>query len=460
MKTVVIIGRPNVGKSTLFNRLIGKRRAITDQTAGVTRDLIHGQWIINGVSLDLVDSGGVKIDFQELDKIVAEKSLSLLESSDLIIFLMDCTDVNSEDLFLIEKIRAYIDKTLLVVNKIDDTDKQNLVWNYYQYGFQRVLGVSSAHGLGIGELEETVYSILNLDDELNLDTNSLEDTNIDGLGRKNENNEEKVINLAVLGKPNTGKSTLVNLLSSEEISIVSQIPGTTRDVVNGSFVYKDYTVNIYDTAGIRRKSKVEEDVEYYSVNRAIKAIDDVDIVLLMISVEEGLTEQDKKIANLVVRRGKGLILVLNKEDLLKKMKNEKNAMTDRVRFLFPHLNFAPICYVSSLKSTGIPDLVNCVINVKKQLNKRISTSVFNQNLTKWITEHEIQRGSDGYFKIFYGTQVSANPVKFLLFVNKKKGFPDTYILYLKNKIRKELGFSLIPIEINLRERERSKSKNL
>ena len=445
MKTVVIIGRPNVGKSTLFNRLIGKRAAITDPTSGVTRDLIRGKWIINGCSVELIDSGGIKTDSENLERQVMEKSLSLLEKSDLILFLMDCTEVTAEDRFVIEKLRAFSDKVILLVNKIDDVTRENLIWNYYEFGFQRVLGISSAHGNGIGELEETVFGVLALQSE-------------DSEDMTEGSESESVIKLALMGKPNTGKSTLTNLLSGDDISIVSPVPGTTRDVVSGSFTYKDYSFTIYDTAGIRRKSKIEDDVEYYSVNRAIKTIDNSEVILLMVDVNDGLTEQDKKISELVVRRGKGLLIVLNKEDLLTNIKNGKTAIEDRVRFLFPLLNYAPICFISAQKSSGIKELLDRVIIVKKQLMKRIDTSVLNQYLSKWTSAHEIQRSKNGYFKIFYSTQISVNPVKFLMFVNRRKGFPETYIQYLKNCIRKDLGFSYVPVEIDLRERERSKSK--
>ncbi len=436
---ISLIGRPNVGKSTLFNRLIGKRRAITDPTPGVTRDPIPERYLLGNHPVTLVDSGGIKIEKEGLDGPVAEKSLSLLGMSDLILFLMDCTEVTAEDEMLLKLLRPYTDKVILVVNKVDDYKREDLIWNYYNYGYQRIVGISAAHGLGIEELEDTMLGVLNLE-------------------RLEEAPEEpESIKLAIMGKPNTGKSTLTNLLTGRDISIVSDIAGTTRDVMRGTFTYKGTDYTVLDTAGIRRKSKVEEDVEYYSVNRAIKTIDEADVVLLMIDVTEGLAEQDKKIAQLIVRRGKGVVLVLNKIDALKGIGNELEAIKDRVRFLFPILNFAPIAPISAINGDEVGKLLDTVWAVWKQLNKRIDTAELNEALKSYSSEYEPPRGATGHYKVLYGTQVSITPVRFLLFVNKIKDFPESYISYIKNCMRKGLGFSSIPIEISLRERRRNPS---
>lgn len=447
MKNVVIIGRPNVGKSTLFNRLVGKRRAITDPTPGVTRDPITERWILCGHAVDLTDSGGVKLDLEGFDELVSRKSLSLLDGADAIIFLLDCTEVTPEDHMLMKELRPYTDKIVLAVNKIDDFTREDLIWNYFAFGYQRIVGISSAHGLGIDTLEETLLGMLDLEDE----TDSAEELNAES--------QTNSIKLAVLGKPNTGKSTLTNLLTGLDLSIVSPIAGTTRDVVKGDFSYKGRDFTILDTAGIRRKTKVEEDVEYYSVNRAIKTIDEADVVLLLVDSVEGLADQDKKIANLIVRRGKGVVLVLNKIDLLKGMANEQQAIEDRVRFQFPILNFAPIQFISAANGTNISQMLDTVLKVYNQLGRRIDTAVLNDALKAWGEAYQPPRGTEGHYKVYYGTQISVNPVKFLFFINRRKDFPQVYVQYLKNCIRKDLGFSSVPIEINLRERERSESNH-
>ncbi len=436
---VAIIGRPNVGKSTLFNRLVGKRRAITDPTPGVTRDPIPERWLLGNHPVTLIDSGGVKMEQEGLDSLVSEKSLSLLDKADAIVFLMECTGVTAEDLMLAERLRPYSDKLVLVVNKVDDISRDSLVWDYFSYGFQRVVGISAAHGLGIEELEDTLLGMLDL---VELD----------------EAPQEKPrVKLAIMGKPNTGKSTLTNYLNGSDISIVSDIPGTTRDVVQGGFSYKGSDFTVLDTAGIRRKSKVDEDVEYYSVNRAIKTIDICDVVLLMIDSVEGLSEQDKKIASLIVRRGKGVVLVLNKIDLLKGVGNEIEAIKDRVRFLFPILSFAPLVDISALKGRNIGKLLDTVWAVWRQLNKRTDTAQLNNALRAWAETYQPPRGSSGHFKVYYGTQVSVTPIRFLFFVNHVKAFPAVYVQYLKNCIRRDLGFTMVPLEVDLRERRRNPS---
>ena len=438
---ISIIGRPNAGKSTLFNRLIGRRRAITDPTPGVTRDPIPERWLLGNNPVTLVDSGGVKLDKEGIDYAVTDKSLSLLEQSDAIIFLMDCTEITAEDMMLVERLRPYTDKVVLAVNKVDDPRREDLVWNFFSYGYQRVVGISAAHGSGIEELEDSLLGMLDLE-------------------RTEEIPEEpETIRIAILGKPNTGKSTLMNLLTGRDISIVSPIAGTTRDVMRGTFVYKGTDYTVLDTAGIRRRSKVEEDVEYYSVNRAIKTIEEADVVLLMVDIQEGITEQDKKIAELIVRRGKGVIIVLNKMDLLRGIPNEIEAIKDRVRFLFPVLSFAPLMPISALRGIDIGKLLDMVWSVWKQLNRRVDTPALNNALREWTKDNEPPRGSQGHYKVLYGTQVSAAPVRFLFFVNRVHAFPEAYISYLKNMIRRDFGFSYIPVEISLRERRRNPSLN-
>ena len=434
LPVVAIIGRPNVGKSTLFNRLIRKRRSITDPTPGVTRDILPERWLLENNPVLLIDSGGIKVEQEGLDSLVSEKSLSLLEVADVIVLLMDCTEVTGEDEVLVERVRRYADKVILAVNKVDDHNRDHLVWDYYRYGFERVIGLSSAHGLGIDLLEENLLEMLNLE--------ALDEVAV----------EVERVKIAILGKPNTGKSTLTNYLTGEDTSLVSDIPGTTRDVTVGDFSYKGIEYSVLDTAGIRRKSKVDEDVEYYSVNRAIKSIDEADIILLVIDVTTGLVEQDKKIAQLIVRQGKGVILVLNKSDLLTGMANELEAIKDRSRFLFPILAFAPMLPISALKGEGVSQVLDKVGELYAMLNKRVETSVLNNHLQDWLFAYQIPRGSRGHFKIYYGTQISSRPVRFLFFVNRRRDFPQGYLQYLKNCIRRDLGFSEIPIEIDIKER--------
>ena len=292
---ISIIGRPNVGKSTLFNRLIGKRRAITDPTPGVTRDPIPERWLLSNNPVTLVDSGGVKLDKEGLDFEVSDKSLSLLGISDAIIFLMDCMDVTREDQMLIDTLRPYADKVVLVVNKVDDISRDDLVWNFFSYGYQRVVGISAAHGLGIEELEDTLLGMLDLEPVEEIPE------------------EPESIKLAILGKPNTGKSTLMNLLTGREISIVSPIAGTTRDLVEGYIQLNQLTLNLIDTAGIR---ETEDVVEKIGIDRSKKAIEEATLVILVLDASRPLDEQDELLLELT--KDKKRIIVYNKTDIAPK----------------------------------------------------------------------------------------------------------------------------------------------
>jgi len=431
---VAIAGRPNVGKSTLFNRIIKSRKAITDPTPGVTRDPVEGIAEINDKEIKFIDTGGYKLDQEALDDLVVAKSLEIIAEADLVILLLELKEVTAEDEIFIENMRPYTDKVLLAVNKVDSPEKEDQIWNFYSMGFDKVYPVSASHGYGYSELLDAVYE-------------RVKDIGEDQAGPE----QPHEINLAILGKPNTGKSTLTNLMTQKSSSIVSDIPGTTRDIVEGYFSFKNRNFRVLDTAGIRRKKNVSENVEYYSVNRAIKSIDESDVVLLMIDSLEGLSDQDKKIANLIVKKGKGVIIVLNKWDLQADVPNAFEAMSDRVKFLFPILSFAPIVKLSALKNDGLETLLDTVLKVKHQLEKRVETSTLNAHLTDWVEENEAPRSKKGRYRIKYMTQVSAAPVKFLLFVNNKKGFPEFYLRYILNMIRKDFGLPSIPISMELRD---------
>lgn len=432
---IVIVGRPNVGKSTLFNRILKKRRAITDPTPGVTRDAIEEKAVIAGREVLIVDTGGYKVEQDNhFDELVSRKSVSVLEDADLILFMIDVSELTGEDEAYIEHLRSYKAKTLLIANKVDHPEKEPEIYNHYSLGFDHVIGISAVHGNNIQELENKIFSMIDFD---NLN---------------NRTHDDPDIRVAILGKPNAGKSTLTNALTGREGSIVSPVAGTTRDVVLGYFKFNNKVFKVLDTAGIRKKKRVVEDVEYYSVNRAIKSINDSDVVFLMIDVEEGLSEQDKKIAFQIVKKGKGVILVVNKWDLKKDVKNEFKAVEDRMRFLFPILDFAPIVAISALKRDGIKELLNTSLQVKKQLSQRVETPLLNDALAEWVDYTPIPMVKSKSYKIRYITQVSSDPVQFVLFVNREKNFPKSYIRYVKNQIKKEFGFNKIPFTIELKER--------
>ena len=434
LPVVAIAGRPNVGKSTLFNRIIRSRKAITDPTPGVTRDPVEGTADLNGKMVRFIDTGGYKLDQEQLDDLVVRRSLEIIEKADLVLLLLELREITAEDQMFIERLRSWSEKVIVAVNKVDGPEKENEVWNFYSLGFEKVFPLSATHGYGYGELIDEIYS------------------RVEEMGGSSwQGPVQADINISILGKPNTGKSTLINCLTGENSSIVSDIPGTTRDIVEGSFVYKKNVFSVLDTAGIRRKKKVSESVEYYSVNRAIGTIERSDVILLMIDSLEGLSDQDKKIAGLIVKKGKGVVIVLNKWDLQKGVPNAFEALSDRVRFLFPVLSFAPIVPLSALNREGMDKLLDTVISVNGQLRRRVETSVLNRHLSDWLEEKEPPRFKNGRYKVKYITQVSAAPVKFIAFLNRKKGFPESYTRYLVNMIRMDFGMKNIPLSLELRE---------
>jgi GTP-binding protein len=444
LPVVVLAGRPNVGKSTLFNRLLRRKKAITDPTPGVTRDPVSADTFIAGNPVRLVDTGGFKLDREyplsydgdtsgdTLDDMVVGRTVETLKQADAIVLILEAGELTGEDEAFIEFLRPFQNRLIVAVNKTEGGRRENESWNVLSYGFEAVYMISAEHGDNIGDLEAAIAK--------RLDFSGVE---IDDSGTR-------PIRIALLGKPNTGKSTLSNRLTASEGSIVSPAPGTTRDVVEGMFVYRNRQFRILDTAGIRRKSKVTENIEYYSVNRAIKAIDEADIVFLLIDAQEGLTDQDKKIAALAHDKGRGIILALNKWDTMPQVKNTFQAVQDRIRFFFGQMEFAPIVPVSALDGSGVEELLRIALRVYSQLMLRIDTGKLNQALEKWLEEYPPPIGPQTRFKVKYAVQSSENPVKFIIFVSRLRAVTEPYIAYLRNRIRRDLGFSLIPVDIEIR----------
>lgn len=434
---VVIVGRPNVGKSTLFNRLLHQRRAITDPTPGVTRDPIESSCFIHGNPVRVMDTGGFKLDRipgtweAEMDELVVEKTLASLKKADLILLLVEAGPPSAEDEEFIELLRPWSKKLLVAVNKTEGGRREADAWNYLQFGFEKILCISAEHGDNIFELGEEIVSRLDF-------------------SQVQEGEAEKRIKIAIIGKPNTGKSTLSNRLTGTNASIVSNIAGTTRDVVEGSFEYKGQKFQVLDTAGIRRKSRVKEDIEYYSVNRAIKTIKDADIVIHLIDANEGLAEQDKKIIAHASDHGLGVIFVLNKWDTIDKEQTKFKDMERNMKIMFAHMEYAPILPLSALKGSGVNELLNTSLSLYEQLSRKIETSALNMALNDWVTANPPPQGRVNKFKIRYIVQTQTNPVKFLLFATRPESVTESYLAYIRNRIRKDLGFERIPIVVEVK----------
>ncbi|MDR3114795.1 MAG: ribosome biogenesis GTPase Der [Treponema sp.] len=442
LPVVVLVGRPNVGKSTLFNRLVHTRRAITDPTPGVTRDPVGMDTFIQGKPLRLIDTGGFKLEktadesLRILDALVQARTLETLKQADRIILILEAGKITHEDEEFIAFLRPFQDRLLVAVNKTEGGRRADDAWNCLSYGFDRLFMISAEHGDHVTDLEKGILE--------GLDFSQVQEH------EEGAKHLEETIGIALLGKPNTGKSTLSNRFTASQASIVSAMPGTTRDVVEGVFQYKNRTFKILDTAGIRRRTKVTENIEYYSVNRAIKAIAQADLVFLVIDATEGFSDQDKKIAALAHDQGRGIIMVLNKWDTMPQVKNQVQAIQDRIRFLFAKMEYAPIIPVSAKDGTGIDKLLDTALRLYGQLIRHIDTGLLNRALEGWLEEYPPPIGPQSRFKIKYALQVSDKPVKFVFFVSRPPAVSPSYVSYLRNKIRQDLGFPQIPIAIELR----------
>ena len=452
---ISIIGRPNVGKSTLFNRLIKSKKAIIDPTPGVTRDIISGSFILNNeLCIKLQDTGGLTDEGDILNTLIQDKTLTALKNSDLILFLVESKKIIPIEEEYIKIARKTGKDIILCVNKCDSIERDNTIFDFYEYGIEDIIPISAAHNRNIEELLDKIYYYLKKlpqQSELKID-DGIPPFTTSTLSPKKDN----LIKLAIVGKPNVGKSSLLNKIVSKDRSIVSEIAGTTRDVVDEYFTFGEKEFLILDTAGIRRKSKVNEDIEYYSVNRAIKAIEESDVVVLVIDSLEELSTQDKKITDQIVNNRKALIIALNKWDLQEigdgKKENNYDIFTqkkDRLLFLFPQIEFAPIVKISALNGKGIVNLIKKVIKVYDNINKKIETSKLNKFIGD-IVKKRSPTTKSGNVNIYYGIQNGIAPVEFIFFINNTKNLSESYRQYVINRLREEFDFSGVPIKVTFR----------
>lgn len=451
---ISILGRPNVGKSTLFNRLIKSRKAIIDGTPGVTRDIIRGDMSIDQFEIRLQDTGGLTDEGDILNPMIQKKSLEALHNSDIIMFMVEARTILPVEEEYLKLIRKAGKPTIIVMNKSDSNEKDIFVHDFHKYGLGEPLPISASHNRNIDELLDLLkLKILSLFPQ--------EDTPIIEQSDDSQNNEDetddvidttvvrnpKDIKIAIVGKPNVGKSSLLNKLTGTDRSIVSNIPGTTRDVIDESMEFKDYTLTFLDTAGIRRKAKVFEDIEYYSVNRSIKAIEEADVTLLVIDSLEDISQQDKKITDQIVKNGKGLIVIYNKIDLLTedqdKQIKEKKSNFD---FKFPQINYAPFIATSALDGKGLKTLLQKITSIKHNLDRKISTSELNNFIQDVIRKYS-PSSKKGVLRIFYGVQISTSPVEFIFFLNKTSLITDSYKNYMANRLREYFQFDGVPFKI-------------
>ena len=463
MINIAILGRPNVGKSTLFNRFAGRRKSIVDPTAGVTRDISMAKTYIDDITFNVLDTGGLlDISDDTLNEKVREKALkAAAEDADILLFLVDAHESHPDDRHFINTIRKLNKPIILVINKIDADSHNSLINEFYSLGINDIVPISAEHNNGIDDLREKILEVLervgiDLEAEREKNTIVIEDNeeeydDIEGEEKFDEEFEEnKIINIAIVGKPNAGKSTLLNTLIEKDRSIVSNIAGTTRDSIDETFNFKGDDICLVDTAGIRKKKNVNTDIEYYSVNRAIKAIEASDVCILMLDVFEGLTDQDKTIANLIIERRKGIVIAANKWDIRDKG-TTWNDYEAYMKDAFPILNYAFYARVCATRKNDADKLLSLAVRVAKTRFQRFETHALTETMVRATREYTISAGGNP-FKIFYVTQTGVNPPAFAIFCNHPHKLNSHYKRYLENRFREMFDFRGTPIILNFRKR--------
>jgi len=433
---VAIVGRPNVGKSTLFNQIGGKRISIVDDSPGVTRDRIYTQAEWLGRKFTLVDTGGFEPFSQEdIPRQIRQQAGIAIDTADVIVFLVDGQQgLTPDDLEVAAILRKSEKPVVLAVNKLDNTNLHDERFEFFKLGIGEPLIVSAIHKHGLGDLLESVI--------MHFDTQNAEDNQTDS------------ISIAVVGKPNSGKSSLVNRILGEQRVIVSEVPGTTRDAIDTAFSFEGRNYSIIDTAGIRKKSKVDEDLEYYSVLRAMSAIKRCDVALIVIDASEGIAEQSVKIAGMVHEEGKASIIVMNKWDLIEKDTYTVNEYQKKIMEHFSYMDYAPSIFISAKSGLRVNKTIEMVDAVYAQYSKRITTGIFGKCLYEATASNQPPSNRGRELKIYYGTQVSVKPPTFVLFVNDAELMHYSYLRYLENYFRKTLCMDNVPIRIVLREKSK------
>ena len=433
---IAIVGRPNVGKSTFFNRVLNQKKSIVDATEGITRDRIYGKvdWV--GHSMIFVDTGGyIPEDLDIFNSAVREQAQEAISEADLILFMVDGKqDATSSDKILAQFVRESGKKSIMVVNKCDDLDSNKQINGFFELGIDPIMPVSALNGRLTGDLLDNILAQLNLKE-----------------AKINEDKDEGM-RLAIVGMPNVGKSSLTNALLQKKQSIVTPIAGTTRDSIDSYLKYYGKTITLVDTAGLRKKSKVSDSIEFYSTVRARRSILNCDVALVLIDAEKGFTKQDKTIMEDVITKGKGLVIIVNKWDLIKKETQTMKNFSDEIEYQFKALSHYPILYISALTKQRVSKVLGIAKGVFELRKKSIKTSILNKFLQKTIRLQSPPATHGKVINLNYMIQVSTGPHLFVIYTNYPKLVPTGYKRFIENQLREEFDLFGIPIRISFRKK--------
>ena len=434
---IAVVGRPNVGKSTLFNKLIGSRLAIVEDKPGITRDRLYAEAEWLNQQFTLIDTGGLDPEDETfIAKQVYHQAELAMETADVILFLVDGkAGVLEADRTVANTLRKVKKKVLLVVNKIDSPDKhEQNIYEFYELGLGTPIPISAGQALGLGDMLDEIVNLFPKQEE--------------------QEEEEDIIKVAIVGKPNVGKSSLINRILGEDRVIVSDIPGTTRDAVDSPFEKDGNKYVLIDTAGLRKKSKIRENIERYSIVRAVSAVERADVCILLIDAEEGITEQDTKIAGIAHERGKAAIVAVNKWDAVEKDTHTMKKFSNEIDTELAYMPYAPKLFISAKTGQRVDKLFELIYSVYQNNAMRISTGLLNDVIIEATAVHQPPTDKGKALRIYYATQVSVKPPTFILFVNDSKLMHFSYKRFLENRLRDAFGFGGTPIHFIVRERDK------
>ncbi len=424
MQTVCLIGKPNVGKSSIFNRLLKEKKAIIMDTPGITRDRLYGVCEYNDKKFYLIDTGGISLENGDFDKDIIMQAQIAMDEADIILFVVDgISDLDATDLYIKDLLHKTKKRVIVVVNKIDNDKRKDNIYNYYELGFAEIIGVSAEHNLGISELLDTITK--NITDEVVEDNNN--------------------IKFCVIGRPNVGKSSLINALLNENRSIVSNVSGTTRDAIDTNFKYNHEEFTVIDTAGMRKKGRIYESVEKYSLIRSLKAITRSDVCVIVIDASTGIIEHDKHIISYALDAGKGIVIAVNKWDTVKNPDQDIKKWQELIKQEFQFIPFAKVVFLSALTKKRVATLMPAVIAAYENNNKEIKTSLLNNIIMEAVSFHEPPSYKGKRLKIYFVSQTGKKPPKFTFQVNDKRLVHFSYERYLENQIRNNIDLTGTPI---------------